>query len=285
MNFGWSLLFLSHSATRIKVVAAFWFVNIPETPSMSQRSLQVKNAVLLCILHLKTCSISQSVFEERSRCGFCCSLISRRKSSSCPCGVRCGIKGYMQAYEYVTWPVSHTCNTLMFMGRSTRAACWLHIGESGKKCHYVVWFFDPSSWKLQGGWRELVRTRSLQQKNTAHFSDETCGLLCVFTKDVFVTMLRVWHHHVSDTYLSSLSPLVLVCGVETRWEVCWLKLSRTNSRTGKLQTLSEMWEQENKQDARGPDSEQRGETVPRVCTAACHQRAVKMRRTESWLFF
>lgn len=24
---------------------------------------------------------------------------------------------------------------------------------------------------------------------------------------------------------------------------------------------------------------------PRVCTAACHQRAVKMRRTESWLFF
>lgn len=34
-----------------------------------------------------------------------------------------------------------------------------------------------------------------------------------------------------------------------------------------------------------PTQSSRGGDGPRVCTAACHQRAVKMRRTDSWLFF
>lgn len=98
---------------------------------------------------------------------------------------------------------------------------------------------------------------------------------------VCLTSSRVGHMSVQFVCV----PLnVLVCGVETCWEVCWLKLSRMNSRRGQLQTLSEMWEQENKQDARGQDSEQRGGGGgPCVCTAACHQRAVKVTRPN--LFF
>lgn len=166
---------------------------------------------------------------------------------------------------------------------STRAANWLYRVHVEKKCQYVVWFFSPSSRKIHSGWRELTRwswmmTHSLRQNNTAHFLNKMYCLLCVFTKDVFVKMLRVWHHHVSDTYLSSLCPRSLFMEREPAESLL------TETQSDKFQERKTSDTQRDvrtrkQTGCRGQDSEQQGGDGPCVCTAACHQRAVKTRQS------
>lgn len=92
---GTFLFFLSHTVTRIKLAPAFWFVNIPETPSLSQRSISVTKAVLLKAVEWVTV-IHQSIISllqlpprrlERSWRKFIMWVLSdeqKKSRSSCP---------------------------------------------------------------------------------------------------------------------------------------------------------------------------------------------------------
>lgn len=119
-------------------------------------------------------------------------VTTQKNKFKLPWWVKCGLKGYTQTNGNVTWPLSHTSNTLMFMGCQQLTV----QGVPGKKCQYV-----PSSCKFYGGWREL--RSSWMMINSVSFPAEICCLLCVLYKDVAcLTSSR-------KTDLSSLSPRFL----------------------------------------------------------------------------
>lgn len=74
--------------------------------------------------------------------------------------------------------------------------------------------------------------------------------MCLLSPWMFTYIVYVcWCRSKDDVCVEHVCP---VCEPETCWVVCLLKLSRTNSRTDKLQRLSEKWGHENKQDESPP---------------------------------